>query len=199
MDTGPTTLLEAVNLVLSAFNGGMVESLDAADTNSDADRALMYIRNESRRLQLKGASYNEELEVTIDPGEDGTVSLPANLLQFRQGYTVDTYKKPLVQRGSKLYDRLGHTYNIGKPCKVDLLVMLDWDDLPQHARDLITCNAAVAMIGPKTASTEFGRMAVMAQRDAQAAYESIESTIDQTTMADNPHVTEMRRGRRRRP
>lgn len=196
MDTSPTTLLEAINLVIAAYNGGAVASLDPADMTTDGDRALMHLRNESRKLQMKGASYNEEIGVTIDPTNTGEVYLPSNLLQFRQAYTVDTYQKPLVQRGSRLYDRLNHTFNLGVPCKVDLLVMLDWDDLPQHARDLIVCNATVAMIGPKTASSEFGRMALQQRAEAQAAYESAESSIDQSTMADNPAIRTMRRGRK---
>lgn len=137
----PLTLLDAVNTVLSNIGNGAVLSLDSIDLNSDAEDALKQVHNWSIQVQQKGWWFNTERnwELSNDP-ETGFVELPLGTLK------IDTVGqsaiKDLVQRGNRLYDLETHSYNIGTSVYCDVILALDFEELPQAARNYITIKAA---------------------------------------------------------
>ena len=135
----PTTKLEAVNKLLQSIGETKVNSL--ASGLSDAEQAEITIDSISREVQTAGWSFNTELKYTL-AAESGTgfVYLPSNTLR------VDNWKyypeKNYVQRGLRIYDSLNHTYAINQSVIVNLVVLLDFTDLPEAARRYITIRAA---------------------------------------------------------
>jgi hypothetical protein len=45
-------------------------------------------------------------------------------------------------RGNKVYNRKDHTFTFSKAISVDMVVLLEWDDLPEPARQYIVSRAS---------------------------------------------------------
>lgn len=130
----PTTELEAVNAILASVGEAPVDAIDGEFV--DASSAKSLLTQESRRVQTKGWTFNTELEMTLQPDEDGIIWLPDNTLRFV--YADNT----IVQRGSKLYDRTNHTNVFTEDLTdVELIVGLAFDELPEALRLFLTLRA----------------------------------------------------------
>lgn len=141
MDTiALTTELEAVNEMLNAIGEGQVSSLDTG--NADVQQCVRLLRDHSRKVQSRGWWFNREESYTITPDASGFLLLPANVLKADTSED-DRYYKPLIQRGLKLYDPTNHTFVFTESVTAELVVGLDWDDLPQTARSYITACAGL--------------------------------------------------------
>jgi hypothetical protein len=133
--TTPTTLLDAVNELLSTIGEAPVNSL-GDNLTSDVATAKATLERVSREVQAAGWHFNTEKDYPLVPSEDGSITLPANCVRA----DIDPMRYTdidLVQRGSKLYDRLNHTYNIGQTIYADLVVLLDFEELVEAARTYI--------------------------------------------------------------
>lgn len=135
----PTTELEAVNQMLAAIGESPVNRVTDSG-NLDAATALATLTNVSREVQAKGWHWNTDLSFTIVPDEDGYLRLGASVL------SVDTVGAnegdDLVQRGTRLYDRVNHTYEFENSVVVDQVVFLPFDELPEVARSYINIRAS---------------------------------------------------------
>jgi hypothetical protein len=187
----PLTLLDAVNVVLANIGSGAVLSLDSIDMNSDAEDALKQVHNWSIQVQQDSWWFNVEKNLKLDPTTDGSIVLPLGTLK------VDTVGisagKDLVQRGNKLYDRLLHTYAIGEAVYCDLVVALDFEEMPQAARHFVTIKAARQFAQVKLnngATNQFTR-----ENEQEAYLKLLEASdeADDTTLLD----TNARLARRR--
>ena len=71
----------------------------------------------------------------------GVVQLPNNIIKLLPTFRNSTGQQ-LTQRGKFLYDPWKSTYNIGETVVARLVVALDFEDLPQAARQYIAHRAA---------------------------------------------------------
>lgn len=156
-----TTELEAVNEMLNAIGEGQVSSLDTG--NADVQQCVRLLRDHSRKLQSRGWWFNREQEYTLTPDIDGYIVLPANVLRVDPS-EEDRHEKPWVQRGLKLYDPTKHTFVFPEAVKVDMVVGLSWDDLPQTARSYITAAAGLEFVDTDL-SSEIRHSFTKARRD----------------------------------
>lgn len=135
----PTTELDAVNTMLTTIGESPVSSLDVSGL-TDVAIARGVLREVSRLVQSKGWHFNTEIEYPLSPTLDGFMIPPANTIR------VDTTKyyqdRDVVQRGSKMYDRANHTYLFTEPLEFDLILFLDFEELPEAARHYITIRAS---------------------------------------------------------
>jgi len=127
-----TTELEAVNTMLSAVGSQPVNSLDAG---AEVAIAKNILRETRREVLSRGWSFNYETEVKLTPVNDEIV-LAENVLRI-DGSAGHNSNLDLVQRGTRLYDRKGHTYAITAPVTVDIIYNLEWSLLPEVARRYI--------------------------------------------------------------
>lgn len=194
----PMTLLDAVNICLERGLGtGAVMSLSSADMNADAAASLRTLHAVLVQTQTKGWQWNREVGLVLDPSPvDGSITLPSNTLK------VDTIWKDaginVVQRGRKLYLPEGSTYNIGRSVTVDLVVALDFQDLPQVMRNYVTVKAA-RIIGATKLSNPLvnqftGEQEVQALIDLE---EAEDESDDRTLYEKNGHLARMHAHRRR--
>lgn len=135
----PTTRLEAINELLESIGESPVNS--ASNTGLvEADLAASRLDRISRQVQKRGWHWNTLKDYVIDPDVNGYIQLPSATMK------VDTVGKDmhldLVQRGSRLYDRDNNTFVINKSVTVEITLLLDFEDLPENARDFITMKAA---------------------------------------------------------
>jgi len=138
-----TTKLEAVNVMLSSIGEAAVNSLSSGLL--DAETAETILGNVTRSVQTAGWSFNEEVDYTLSPDSDGILNLPANCLRVDLAKSESKYRNTnfdYVQRGTKLYDKINHTYAINETVKVDMIIILDFDELPESARRFVSIRAA---------------------------------------------------------
>lgn len=138
----PTTELEAVNLMLGAIGNTPATSLEAPSV--DVQQAQDLLRQMSVQVQTGSIwNFNSEDDYPLTPNEDGEIVLPANI----HSVVVDPLKNSgcldIVTRGSKLYDRYSHSTKFTTTTiKANIVLLLEFEDLPQPARNYITTLAA---------------------------------------------------------
>lgn len=136
-----TSELDAVNIMLGTIGESPISSLDASTGVADAVIARQILSEVAIHVQEEGWHFNVETNFTLTPSSDtGEIYLPANCLE------VDTSGPDalmdVAMRGRKLYDRTNHTFVFSKNITADLVLMLEFEELPQAARHYITVRAA---------------------------------------------------------
>nr|WP_250808771.1 hypothetical protein [Neorhizobium tomejilense] len=183
----PTTELEAINLMLSVIGESPVNTVE--DTGIvDAVIARQILIQCSRDVQVVGWHWNTEINYPIVATfPEGELLLPPNTLKVDtagQDTSVD-----LVQRGNRLYDRQNHTFTVGKTVRVEIVLLLPFDQLPEAARSYITMRAArqfqERMVGSETIWQFNSRDEVRAWANLLAAEAE---TLDLNMFTDNPSV-----------
>lgn len=133
----PMTKLDAVNICLSSMGEPVINSLDGASV--DAQMASDLIDETSRSVQAEGWHWNRERH-TITPNFNSEIVLPANTARIDT--IEDNRDTDVIQRGGKLFNRKDNTYTFDEPLKVEIFVILPFEDLPLAAKNLITYRAA---------------------------------------------------------
>lgn len=126
--------------MLRAIGEAPVNTLN--DSNlTDANMARTLLTETSRQVQLKGWHWNSEDAVPMMADASGFIYLPPNTLRADPSYD---YNNAIVVRGQRLYDTARHSFNFNPTSIVfaDIVYGLDWDDLPQAARDFIALAAS---------------------------------------------------------
>ena len=135
----PTTELEAINTMLSTIGESPVNAVE--DTgNVDVVIARQILQTASREVQARGWHFNTEKNYTITPDSEGYLVLPNAVLKVDTVYPDSS--KDVVVRGSRLYDREKHTYVFTDAVKVDMTILLTFDELPEVARNYVTIRAS---------------------------------------------------------
>ena len=135
----PTTELEAINTMLSTIGESPVNAVE--DTgNVDVVIARQILQTVSREVQARGWHFNTEKNYTITPDSEGYLVLPNTVLKVDTVYPDSS--KDVVVRGSRLYDREKHTYVFTDAVKVDMTILLTFDELPEVARNYATIRAS---------------------------------------------------------
>lgn len=166
--TTPTTQLSAVNAMLTTIGEAPVNSLSSG--LMDAETAETILNEVSRDVQSTGWNFNTESNFKIAADESGNVVLPAPIVRADVVSKYRSSKNEYVQRGNKMYDKVNHTYNIGKELTLHVVVLLAFDELPEVARRYITLKASrifqERIVGSDTLST-------MNRTDEDRAYMSL--------------------------
>ena len=136
------TELEAVNTMLVTIGEQPVSSLDNLAGLQDASIAIQILSNISRAVQSKGWVFNLDLQVTYTPDANGEINLGSNVLRIDTTSKVRSSTKDIVERGGKLYDRENNRSVFTDTVKVDRVIVLNFDDLPEAARRYIATRSA---------------------------------------------------------
>jgi len=135
----PTTELEAVNIMLSTVGEAPVSTLEVSGL-TDVAIAKQILTEVSRAVQTKGWHFNTEINYELSPNTDGFITPPLNTLRID---TTPEYRDiDVTHRGTRLYNKVDHTYVFTDPLKLELIVMLAFTDMPEAARYYITIRAS---------------------------------------------------------
>jgi hypothetical protein len=177
----PTTELEAVNAMLRSIGESPIASLTDIAVQ-DAEIALTTLRSVSRSVQVRGWDFNTEIEMELVVNGDGNIPLPSNTLSVDP---VDETKK-LVQRGSRLYDPVEHTYVFTDPVTVNLIVMLPFEELPEAARNYIFVRAARQFQDNTVGDSSLHRYQTEDEEEARATFmQTAADTEDNNILNDS--------------
>lgn len=167
----PTTKLEAVNQLLRSVGERPVN--DLTDTRRlDVVNAIDSINKEAKRLLLVGWWFNIEKGVTLTPNGNGELVLPNNALKFRlsRGTAYSSGLK-LVERGRVLYDLDARSSTqFTDSVDIDVTYGLDYEELPESARQVIYYRAGIEYQGTSFRSVTLYQFSQQDARTAMAGF-----------------------------
>lgn len=169
----PTSELEAINELLASISESPVQSLTDVGL-ADVESASQRLRTTSREVQSRGWSFNTEKERLQARSIDGYILVPSSALQvdisrseFRNG----------VQRGSRMYDVDKGTFVWDRDMKLDFVLFLPFEELPEHARSLITVRAARSFAHTQMPGADFERYTKEDEARALVSFRRVENRI----------------------
>lgn len=183
----PTTELEAVNVMLSAIGEAPINAVEDSGV-VDAVMARNTLRFINRTVQSRGWHFNTDKDYTLTPTfPSKELVLPRTVLR------ADTVGADslidVVVRGNRLYDRKRHTFEFERSVKVDMIVLLDFDELPEPARLYITIKAARKFAEDTVGSPEISHFTSRDEHDLKAALLEYEGdTADYNILTDHYDV-----------
>ena len=141
--------LEAINTLLGIIGEAPVDRLADISVNEITDAALARktLHEVERDVQAEGWSWNTDYGVELQK-DTGTNQFPLPSNQLGVYFSPNRYSNhQLVARGNRVYDRAKRTFDFGAeyegPLIADQMIMqLDWDELPHQAQQYITIRAA---------------------------------------------------------
>lgn len=184
----PTTELEAINTILSVIGESPVSSLSEVSAVADAVTAQATLSEVARQVQTKGWHFNTEDDFVLSPENDtGFITVPSNALR------VDTHgddrETDVTQRGSRLYDKVSHSFVFTRSLKCQIVFNLPFTDLPQAARHYITVKAARIFQARTVGSEALYQFTAVDERDALLDLKRNEGiTGDYNILTSNPTV-----------
>lgn len=135
-----TTELDAVNVMLGTIGESPINSLDASSGVADASIARQILKEVAVQVQEEGWHFNTETNFTLTPTNTGEIFVSPNMIEVD---TMDDDREVDVAiRGNRLYDRTNQTYSFSKTLKCRVVLLLEFDELPQAARHYVMIRAA---------------------------------------------------------
>ena len=135
-----TTELDAVNQMLVSIGEAPVNVLGSG--LQEAEIAQTTLTNISRDVQSQGWYFNTEIRYTLPRNSDNEIVLPNNCVKVDRTQVYRDYDTDVVERNRKLYDRVTNSYTFDKDLVVNMVILLDFNELPEVARRYITLKAA---------------------------------------------------------
>ncbi len=132
--------LQAVNIMLGHIQQSPVSSLSGNKTA----RTLMaedLLDTQTKAVQMLSYDFNKLEHYPLYPNEDKEIILPGNVLKVdvcRDYFDGNRY----VQRGNRLYDKTLNTYKIGRYLEVNIILELDFEDLPEPVKWYVVMQAS---------------------------------------------------------
>lgn len=187
-----STEKDAVNIMLRAIREAPVNSLSGA-LPTEVSMARNELLDTSKEVQQKGWVFNREKNYSMTPNNSDEISIPDNILQIH----IPDASCEYIQRGTRLYNRTDHTYTITDTLKADIVLYLNFDELPEAARRYILVKAARRLQAYTIGSQEIAGFTQVDELDAYKELLRFELRTGQyNTVRNNPHI---RRSYRRRP
>lgn len=172
---GRTTLLEAVNTLLSVIGEQPVNTLETQQITEArwAESTLLEFHKEG---QTRGWSWNSELAYEFPKDASGQITVPTNLVSF----APDAYEWAgrFQLRGQRVYDRQQRSYSIGSdvasPLKADVVWLLSWDDSPEAYNRWTTIRSARVFSGRVLGDSNSVRYTAMDEQQALIELQRVE-------------------------
>ena len=177
--TTRTSFLNAVNRVLQMLGEAPVNSLQGQF--GLAKQAEVALNDVSRTIQTEGWSFNTDLEKKLERNSSNEIELSSNVSRV----VVDNLEYPdidVVQRGDKLYDRRNNRYTFDEDLIVDMTTILEWDLLPEHARQYITIKAGRQLQEAIIGSSDLTKLNLTQELEARSAFLEQETTKTEHSM-----------------
>lgn len=127
--------LDAVNKIIAISGDSPVQTLD--DEYIQAKLARQILTRASRDIQAMGWWFNEDESVVLTPDVNGYITLAPNVISCLS----NNDSGEIIQRGNRMYDRANRSYTFTAAISADVVIALEWSELPQTARAHIVAAA----------------------------------------------------------
>jgi hypothetical protein len=142
----PTTKLEALNEMLTCVGEAPVNSMTTGYIQAQIAEGILDAT--TREVQSRGWNFNTEVDWTINPDLDGNLKLPANVLKV-DGVTQSA-EFNWVMKDGKMYNKVSHSFISTSALKVNMVLLLEFQSLPEAAKRYITLRASRILQDRKT-------------------------------------------------
>ena len=132
------TELDCVNLMLSVIGEAPVSTLEVTGL-LEVSVAKQVLKEVLIETLSKGWAWNTEEDYPVVPDVSGFINLPPTLLRLD---AMNSEELNVVQRGTRLYDKQNHTFVFTKPVKLEVVLGLEYVDLPVEAKLFIAIRSA---------------------------------------------------------
>jgi len=129
--------LDAINQILSVTGDAPVSNVNS--TYEQAVVARRILLEISRQKQSKGYWFNEVDELLIVKDSDGYINLPSDIIRADVPRDSGYY----VQRGLRIFNKVGNTYVFTDDLYVNIVSELVWNLLPQSFRQYVVAAASL--------------------------------------------------------
>jgi hypothetical protein len=168
----PTSILEAVNELLTAIGTVPVNTVDASGL-TDAAIAMDTINTVCREVQSHGWWFNTTRSYTFNPSSN-QITVPTNVLRVSpalptSGSAGET--KQFVLREGKLWDLITNSYTISTSVKADVVWLFGFESLPESARRFITIRACRIFQSKVLGDDQLGVFTSAHEQEAFQAFE----------------------------
>ena len=165
------TKLDAVNIILSHVGQAPVTTID--NDNPMVSMANNILDAVSEAVQSEGWAFKYEAGYPFQVDVNGEIPLPPNVIRLDAG-TFSKYE--VVLRDGKVYDKRSHSYKFTESqLDLDVTWLLEFEDLPQPAKQYAAIRAANLFAGRAVGSAEqvrFGEREEAAARATLLEYEA---------------------------
>ena len=172
------TKLDAINQMLSCIGQAPLNTLEGTQSYFTIS-ALQILEDMSESCQLEGWDFNTDEDYELKPDNNNYIHINNDMLSVK---VATLYKNRYTIRGSKVYDKYNHTFKITEPIRAKVIFKLDFEDLPQAAKNYVTISAAYKFIKRELGTKE---SALYTQEDviqARITLMEYESDIGSYTM-----------------
>lgn len=168
-----TSKLDAINSMLIGVGEAPVNTLNSG--LQEAEIAALTLTTVSREVQSSGWTFNTDLKITLVRNTANNIVVPLNTLQVDTLGLKRRYDTDVVLRSGKLYDRTKNTFEFTDDIEVDIVLLFDFEELPEIARRYISLRAGRKFQENTIGSSEMTQLqfkdeqnALFALRDADA-------------------------------
>jgi|TARA_R110001592_G_scaffold32273_1_gene113271 hypothetical protein len=170
----PTSELQAVNIMLSSIGEAPVNSITGT-TTVDVSTAKNILDETSMSIQSQGWHFNtHENYKTLSLDTDGKVPLPSNCVKVDANSQYRHFNYSL--RNGYLYDMENHTDVFASaPTSVDIVLVQQFEDLPEYARQYIVMKAARRFASRFVGDKEIVQLIGQDENEALMAFKQADS------------------------
>lgn len=188
-----TTLLQAINTMLSAVGEPPVNSLTAQ--RADSLIAQTILEEVCREVQTYGWHFNTEDNVVLSP-ETGTNYIYIGDSVARVDMDTAYQNYDIVVRGNRLFNRKTNSYEFLEEIKVTRVILMDFDEMPEPAKRYVTVRAARIFQDRMVGANTLHAFSAQDEISALARLSEYENETGDNTIFDSPDVwrTFIRRG-----
>jgi hypothetical protein len=176
-----STELDLINAMLAATGSAGVSS--TIGRHPGLVRSAPILARVNRTVQARGHWFNTDWGLKLTPTVEGEFILPQGTLK------ADTTVKsePYVRRGRRMYDPKTHSSEISAASMlVDVVIQLDYEDLPITALDLIRTTAVLELVANTDVDQISLRVRADAQRTANNLFQGERLSQADYSLRDNP-------------
>lgn len=185
MTAARTSFLQAVNRVLQMMGEAPINSLEGQ--YGLAQQAQDILNDTSRQVQSDGWSFNTDRHKLLARNNANEVPVGVNVARVVV-YAIDHPALDVVQRGNKLYDRAANRYTFDTDVHADVTYILEWEELPEYARQYITARAGRMLQEAIIGSEDLTRINMQQEAEARALFLDEETVVnDHSMLRGNPN------------
>lgn len=166
----PTTELEAVNIMLSVIGEAPVNTITG--TNSvDVSVAKNVLDETSMSVQGMGWNFNTHKNHPLSLDADSRIPLPSNAVQA----DADDKSFNITIRNGFIFDLEKHTDIFTKVPEINLVLVQQFEHLPEYVRRYINIKAARRFAARFLAETEIVQLIGQDEQEALVAFHQADS------------------------
>jgi hypothetical protein len=189
-DLTPSTRIDAVNVMLRYVDEQPINAIPT-DGVTPASIAAQMLHEEHRTVLSMGFEFNTEF-VTLTPDTENIITIPDNYLRVSADGNHGSFGwgerfrggSRFVQRGNKLYDKLNNTFEIETKLEVEVVLFLDFEEIPEDVRRYITIRSSRRFVRDITGEVSHDSITVQDEIDARA------KMMDQQIFVGNYNITD---------